>query len=74
MEQLTTEQPIENEGSKIRKIRKNNRLFVLFLIIDLIIVGLIVYEIIALVHQNQEAQKAAEEAANTAVNALKFLI
>ena len=70
---------MENENQTltekdIRNIKKNNRLFILFLAIDLFIVGLIVYEIIALVTKNFEGQKAAEEAASDLVESIRFLI
>ena len=73
MEQLTNNQTPQVDGKAIREARKNNRLFILFLIIDLIIIGLIAYEIVALVYLNPQAQKAAEEAANAA-NQIRFLI
>ena len=35
-------------GSEIKQQRSNNRVFAFFLILDLVLLGLIIYEIIAL--------------------------
>lgn len=35
-------------GSEIKQQRSNNRVFVFFLVLDLVLLGLIIYEIIAL--------------------------
>lgn len=37
-----------NLGAEIKTQRKNNRVFGFFLILDLLILGLIIYEIVAL--------------------------
>ena len=45
---MTVNDENNNLGSEIKSQRKNNRVFGFFLILDLLILSLIIYEIVAL--------------------------
>ncbi len=70
MEQDQVETKVESMS--LVETRKNRRLFILFLVIDVILLGIIVYEIIASIKNGlaaKEAAKQAEEAAKKAAEA-----
>lgn len=60
-------------GKELVENRKNRRLFILFLVIDVILLGLIAYEIFALIKNGIDAKNASTTAINI-IEQIKNLI
>ena len=67
----------EIDPKELVENRKNRRLFIAFLIVDVFVLALIIYEIVMIIRNgviaSNEAKKAAETAANV-VEQIKLLI
>ena len=67
----------EIDPKELVENRKNRRLFIAFLIVDVFVLALIIYEIVMIIRNgviaSNEAKKAAETAANV-IEQIKLLI
>ena len=67
----------EIDPKELVENRKNRRLFIAFLIVDVFVLALIIYEIVMIIRNgliaSNEAKKAAETAANV-IEQIKYII